>query len=137
MWFQDSDKVNSCDCDILANFSVAIWSVASPLIACYILMILIAAGNVYRFIKVKSMSKNLALVYIFSILSSFCWLIYFGFVTLPNEYQYPPYATAVYSKILVGIAYQSSIFDLKYIVGFYFSISYKQGMGSHSESIDE
>ena len=71
----------------------------------YVLLITIGAGNVYRFIKVRSMSKNLALVYIFSMTSSVCWILCFALVTEPNEYQYPPYSTAVYAKILVGIAY--------------------------------
>lgn len=41
----------------------------------------------------------------------------------------------MYSKILVGVAYQSSIFDLKYIVGFYFSTNFKKSQSSGS--IDE
>lgn len=117
-------------------FSVIIWSVASPLIVCYFLMILVGAGNAYRFVKVNSMSRNLAFVYTFSILSSLCWILCFSLVTEPNDYQYPPYAIAIYSKILVGIAYQSSIFDLKYIVGFYFSASYNQVKGQ-TDSTDE
>ena len=119
MWW-NMDGADSCDCSTLREFSVEIWSISSPLIFCYALLLFFGIGNVIRFIKVNSMSKNLALMYIFSLLSNLCWILCFSMVTLQNEYQYPPYATAVYSKILVGIAYQSSIYDLKYIVGFYF-----------------
>ena len=95
-----------CACTVLKeNFSLSIWLVASPLIAIYGCLLFVGATNVYRFIKVKSMSKNLALIYIFSMVSCLCWILCFALVTQPNEYQYPPYATAVYAKILVGIAY--------------------------------
>ena len=125
MFFWDEDDADSCDCTILKNYKGAIWGISSPIIAMYLVLVFMGFGNLYRFIQVNSMSKNLALVYIFSILSSFCWVLCFSLVMEPNEYQYPPYATAVYSKILVGIAYQASIFDLKYIVGYYFNVQNK------------
>ena len=48
-------------------------------------------------------------------------MLYLAFCEFNNVYHYPPYAFAIYTKILVGIAYQASIFDLKYIVRFYFN----------------
>ena len=77
---------DSCDCKDLKTFNTAIWSISIPLIACYSLLLIVGATNVYRFIKVKSMSKNLALIYIFSLLSSLCWLLCFALVTEPNKY---------------------------------------------------
>jgi hypothetical protein len=47
--------------------------------------------------------------------------VYLGVVMRNNKVQYLPYSTAIYSKILVGIAYQSSVLDLKYVVSFFFS----------------
>lgn len=77
---------DSCDCEELEKFDTEIWSIAIPLIACYSLLLIVGVTNVYRFIKVKSMNKNLALIYIFSLLSSLCWLLCFSLVTEPNKY---------------------------------------------------
>ena len=85
MIFWNLPDADSCECDELKNFSVAIWSISCPIIALYVLLIIVGAGNIYRFIKVNSMSKNLALVYIFSMVSSVCWILCFALVTEPNE----------------------------------------------------
>ena len=85
MIFWNLPDADSCKCDELKNFSVAIWSISCPIIALYVLLIIVGAGNIYRFIKVNSMSKNLAFVYIFSMVSSVCWILCFALVTEPNE----------------------------------------------------
>ena len=86
VFFWNLPNADSCSCEELKNFSVVIWSISSPIIALYILLIIVGAGNIYRFIKVKSMSKNLALVYAFSMVSSVCWILCFALVMEPNEY---------------------------------------------------
>ena len=86
MIFWNLPDANSCNCEKLENFSVVIWSISCPIIALYVLLIIVGAGNIYRFIKVNSMSKNLALVYIFSMVSSVCWILCFALVTEPNEF---------------------------------------------------
>ena len=85
MIFWNLPDADSCICEELKKFSVAIWSISCPIIALYALLIIVGAGNIYRFIKVNSMSKNLALVYIFSMVSSVCWILCFALVTEPNE----------------------------------------------------
>lgn len=85
MIFWNQEYADSCICEDLKHFSVAIWSISCPIIALYVLLITVGAGNIYRFIKVNSMSKNLALVYIFSMVSSVCWILCFALVTEPNE----------------------------------------------------
>jgi hypothetical protein len=98
-----------------------ILGVTIPIIVSYAALITLGISNIIRFAKVRSMSNILWLIYFFSIVSNICWAMFLGVVMFDNRYQYMPYATAVYSKILVGITYQTSIFDLKYIVGFYFN----------------
>lgn len=66
------------------------------------------------------MSKYLGMIYFWSLLSNACCALYLAVCQLPNTVQYLPYMIGVYAKILVGIAYQASIFDLQLIVSFYF-----------------
>jgi len=120
LWEGDKRNITSCICSELKEFKPIILSVTFPVIFCYASLIMIGASNVYRFIRVKSMSRNLAMIYFWSLLSNISWGIFLAFCMQNNMYQYLPYVTGVYAKILVGIAYQASIFDLKYVVKFYF-----------------
>ena len=95
----------SCDCEDLKTFETAIWCMTAPIIACYIALEVVGVSNLLRFRKVNQLSRNLALIYFWSLLSGLSWAFYLGMVTLNNRYQYPPYAIGVYAKILVGIAY--------------------------------
>lgn len=84
-------------------------------------------GNLIRFTKVKQISKSLVEIYTFSLLSCTAWALDLAFAQRSNLWQYVPFAAGVYLKILFGISYQSSIFDLKYVVKFCFR-SEKQEM---------
>ncbi len=107
----------SCQCEVLHDYyHTTILCVTIPIICIYLILTAIGIGNLIRFYRVQQISANLVKIYIFSLLSSVCWVLYLAFCEQDNVYHYPPYAFAVYTKILVGIAYQSSIFDLKYIV---------------------
>lgn len=111
----------SCKCTILTeNFRTEILAVTTPIIICYGLLILFGVGNLIRFIRVKQISKSLIEIYTFSLLSCAAWALDLAFAERSNLYQYVPFATGVYLKILFGISYQSSIFDLKYVVMFCF-----------------
>ena len=105
---------------MVKDFTVLIYSVEGPVIACYVALLILGVINCYRFIKLRTMSKNLFYIYFWSLLSNLSWALYFSSAVLDNRFQYPPFCTACYSKIIVGIAYQASIFDLKYVVQFYF-----------------
>lgn len=98
----------------------AILGVTLPLLLFYFTLMVIGIGNVLRFLKVKSMSRYLGLIYVWSLLSNLSCGLYLLVCQYPNTIQYPPYMVGVYSKLLLGIAYQASIFDLKYVVNFYF-----------------
>ena len=79
--------------------------VTVPLIIIYSLLFLLGISNVIRFIKVKSMSRNLSMIYFWSLCSNVAWITYFSLDMFSNKYQYMPYVTGVYCKILVGMAY--------------------------------
>ena len=104
----------------MREFTPIIYSVEGPVILCYVALMVLGVINCYRFIKLRTFSKSLFYIYFWSLLSNLSWTLYFSLAVLNNKFQYPPFCTACYSKILVGIAYQASIFDLKYVVQFYF-----------------
>ena len=87
---------------------------------CYCGLILVGLSNLIRFYRVRQISSTLVQIYIFSLVMSFSWVLDLSFAQHNNLWQYLPFVMGVYSKILFGISYQQSIFDLKYIVGFYF-----------------
>ena len=94
----------------------------SPLIGAYVLLVILGVSNLIRFSKTNAISKNLLRIYIWALTSNVCWILFFLTIifVMDNLAQYLPYATAIYCKIQVGVAYQASIFDLKYVVTYYF-----------------
>jgi len=88
----------------------------------YVLLTIIGASNACRFIKVESMGRNLATIYVWSLISNVSWAIYWSVSLLSNEKQFLPLTIGVYSKLQVGIAYQASIQELNHIIKFYFKI---------------
>ena len=97
----------------------------APLIVSYVLLVILGISNLVRFKKTNAISRNLGRIYFWALTSNVCWILFFLTVILlkDNAWQYIPYATAIYCKIQVGIAYQASIYDLKYVVTYYFKMS--------------
>ena len=59
-------------------------------------------------------------MYFFSMLSIFSSFMFLAFVFKNNAWSIVPLLTFIYAKTVFGIAYQSSVFSLKYLVQFYF-----------------
>lgn len=102
------------------TFHAEILGVTIPIIVCYVLLIMFGVSNLIRFVRVNQMSKSLVEIYAFSLLSCTAWTLDLAFAQKNNLWQYVPFALGIYCKILFGISYQSSIFDLKYVVQFCF-----------------
>ena len=92
-----------------------------PIVTLYGLLFLLGVSNVIRFCRVDLMTPRLSFIYTLSLISNVAFASYIAIVMQNNVRQYVPYSTAIYSKLLVGIAYQFNIIDLKYVVGYFFT----------------
>lgn len=94
-----------CNCGDLRKYEPIVLGVTIPIICTYVALMVLGVSNLVRFKKSNSDSKILKKIYAYSLLSCISWCLYFAFCMENNLWQYVPYATAIYSKLLVGIAY--------------------------------
>ena len=78
--------IESCECDVVKDYTAIIYSVEGPVIACYVALMVLGTINCYRFIKLKTFSKNLFYIYFWSILSNLSWTLYFSWAVLDNKF---------------------------------------------------
>ena len=113
---------NKCDCNFEEHgYSRTIWGVAIPLIIMYVLLNIMGVINIYRFCRLRGFTKSLTAIYFFSITEQISLSVWLGTTQLMTVYNYIPYAIYIYSKLCLGISYQVSVFELKFIIDHYFN----------------
>ena len=79
-------NATSCLCKELEKFSPIVYGVTMPLIISYTFLVIFGLTNLYRFYRVNQLSKSLATIYFWSLLSSICWGVYLSLVMVDNRY---------------------------------------------------
>ena len=112
----------NCDCNSLQKDGKSewIWGVAIPIICAYQVLNGVGILNIYRFCRLNGFTRSLFAIYFFSIIEQIAISVWIGTVQIPTMYNYMPYIIYLYSKLCLGISYQVSVFELKFIIEHYF-----------------
>ena len=86
----------------------------------YLLLTIMGLINIYRFCRLKGFTMSLTAIYFFSITEQIAISLWMGTTQLPSQYNYVQYSVYLFSKLCLGISYQLSVFELKFIIEHYF-----------------
>ena len=93
---------------------------AIPIIVLFQVLNVLGAINIYRFCKIKGFTQSLFFIYLFSFTEQIAISLFLAFIQEQTRYYYAQYAVYLYSKLLLGISYQISVFELKFIIEHFF-----------------
>ena len=88
--------------------------------ALYGLLFLLGISNILRFRSINGMTQSLILIYSFSSLEIVSIITWLNMLPYSNLYSYVPYAAIVYMKIILGISFMNSVFELRFAIDHFF-----------------
>ena len=97
-----------------------IWALAIPIIFLFQLLNILGIINIYRFCRLKGFTMSLFFIYLFSFTEQIALSLFMAVIYKETKYNYVQYAVYLYSKLLLGVSYQISVFELRYIIQHYF-----------------
>ena len=110
-----------CLCDFdEKNQTGIIWIFSIPIIVLFQALNIFGVVNIYRFCKSRGFTRSLFFIYMFSFSEQIALSFFLAFIQEPTEYNYFQYAIYLYSKLLLGISYQISVFELKFTIQHFF-----------------
>ena len=101
-----------CTCShIREHHETWILCMTIPVAIAYFLLFILGIYNLRKFIRAKQLGGTLMQIYLWSMISSFarCLYMLFQMNTLDMVWVTVPIITSVYTKLLFGISYQSSL----------------------------
>ena len=87
----------------------------------YALLIIVGVSNIFRFKSINGMTSSLIHIYIFSMIENVAIIVWLALIPKGNEYSYVPYATMIYMKLIMGISFMHSVFELKFAIDHFFT----------------
>ena len=96
------------------------WAIAIPIIALFGILNIFGIINIFRFCRLKGFTASLFFIYLFSFTEQIGISLYLAFIFKETQYNYVQYQIYLFSKLLLGVSYQISVFELKFIIEHYF-----------------
>lgn len=96
------------------------YGIGIPVIVFFQLLNILGIINIIRFCRLKGFTISLFFIYFFSFTEQISLSLFILFIDKKTKYNYVQYAVYLYSKLLLGISYQISVFELKFIIEHYF-----------------